>query len=205
MSQIPVPVFSYLRPILHPTMLTDFQKLKLTNLFRVHDLTSEGYLSQEDFTQLSAKIALDEGWAEDSAEFKALHARYMYLWEGLHYWVDANKDGKVTEVEWFAFWDYTLEAPTGYDEVVLPLARLVYQMIDADQDGYVDLPDLVRYYRSLGLDEDLAQEVFQELDTDRDRHLSIAELLTGLEIFYKSDLPTMPGNSMYGRVEPVPA
>lgn len=186
-------------------MLTEFQKQKLTNLFQVHDLTNEGYLSQEDFEQLSDKIASDEGWAENSDEFKALRGRFLYLWQGLHYWADHNKDGKVTEAEWFMFWDYTLDSPSGYDDVVLPMAKLVYHMIDLDQDGYVDQADFSRYYHSLGLDDELAHQVFQELDTDRDQHLSIAELLTGLEIFYKSDLPSMPGNSMYGRVEPVPA
>jgi hypothetical protein len=186
-------------------MLSDFQKLKLTNLFVIHDLTSEGYLSQEDFEQLSAKIALAEGWVEDSDQAKALRARFLYMWEGLRYYADRNKDGRVTEKEWFEFWEYTLDSPNGYDDIVLPIAQLVYHMVDVDQDGYVDLADFVRYYHSLNLDEELANEVFEQLDVDHDHHLSIAELLTGLEIFYKSDLPSMPGNSMYGRIEPVHA
>ncbi|MCU0450830.1 MAG: EF-hand domain-containing protein [Bernardetiaceae bacterium] len=185
-------------------MLTDFQKLKLTKLFQVHDLTNEGHLSQADFEQLSAKIALDEGWAEGSDKFLLLRARFLYLWQGLHHWADHNQDGKVTEAEWLLFWDQTIDSPTGYDEVVMPMAQLVYQMIDLDQDGYVDQADFSRYYRSLGLGDDLAREVFRELDTDRDQRLSIAELLTGLEIFYKSDLPDLPGNSMYGRADSPP-
>jgi len=186
-------------------MLTEFQKLKLANLFNVHDLTDEGHLSQEDFEHLSASIALAEGWAKGSAQYNALAARFMYLWEGLRYLADQNKDGKVTEVEWFAFWEYTLDSPTGYEDVVLPIAQLVYHMIDVDQDGYVTRADFARYYHSLALDEALANEVFQQLDVDHDQYLSIAELLTGLEIFYKSDLPSMPGNDMYGRIAAVTA
>ncbi|MCU0450104.1 MAG: EF-hand domain-containing protein [Bernardetiaceae bacterium] len=181
-------------------MLSEFQKQKFSNLFRIHDLNRGGTLGRNDFEELARRIALAEGWPEKSPAHLALHERMQGVWQGIGEYADLDQDGQVTEAEWLEFWDGVISNPILYQRLALPLGEVIYQMLDINQDGLISQQEWFAFYQVLDLPTSLAKEMFTQLDTDHSGTLSVAEVITAYEVFLQSDTPSLPGNQLFGRL-----
>jgi juvenile hormone diol kinase len=179
-------------------MLTDLQKRKLPNLFAVHDLNKDGELEQSDFTQYTRRIASTRGWAPGSPQYNELLGKFMVFWEGLRGIADTRHDQRVTLDTWFAYWEQILGTKGMYDQILHPLADLIFKLLDNDGDGAVKADEYALLYSSGGLDPKLAAAAFSRLDMDHDGQLSVDELLKLLGQFFRSNDPEEPGNWLFG-------
>jgi Ca2+-binding EF-hand superfamily protein len=179
-------------------MLTELQKRKLPNLFALHDLNKDGELEQSDFTQYTRKIASTRGWAPGTPQYKELLSKFMVFWEGLRRMADTRHDQRITLDTWFAYWEQILGTEGMYDQILQPLADLVFKLLDSNGDGAVKADEYALLYSSGGLDPKLAAAAFSRLDLDHDGELSIDELLKSLGQFFRSNDPEAPGNWLLG-------
>jgi len=83
-------------------MLSDLQKRKITRHFNMHDLSSDGYLSQADVELLMKNVAREFKIAPGSETFAKLKALFEAQWNQLKLFADPNGDGRVTLDEYSA-------------------------------------------------------------------------------------------------------
>ena len=179
-------------------MLTPFQKQKLPRLFAVHDLNQDGVINRADFEEYSARIANTRGWGRDSAEYKELVDRFMTFWNGLEEVARRKGARQVTVKEWLDDWDEILASPKLYDQIVLPIGRAIFTVLDQDGDGEITAKEYANTFKFSGLEEKDAADAFQRLDLDHDGRLSSEEFITLAHQFFRSNDPADPGNALFG-------
>ena len=179
-------------------MLTPFQKQKLPLLFAVHDLNQDGVINRADFEEYSARIASTRGWGRDSAEYKELVNRFMTFWNGLEEVAKRKGARQVTVKEWLEDWDEILASPKLYDQIVPPIGRAIFTVLDQNGDGAITAKEYAATFKYSGLDERNAAAAFARLDLDHDGQLTIDEFVTLAHQFFKSNNPADPGNALFG-------
>jgi juvenile hormone diol kinase len=179
-------------------MLTEFQKEKLPRLFAVYDADANGFVEREDFVRLTQSFAQARGWEPGDEEYDALEARLLSRWQSMRQFADADHDDRVSLDEWLAYVDDMLDSEDAYEAEVQKIARSTFGVFDRDGDGKLDLAEYQEGYRSLGLDEALASDVFRRLDLDYDGYISKSEHLTLVDQFFRSQNPHSPGNWVFG-------
>jgi Ca2+-binding EF-hand superfamily protein len=179
-------------------MLTPFQKQKLPLLFAVHDLNQDGVINRSDFEEYSARIAKTRGWGRDSAEYKQLVDRFMTFWNGLEEVARRKGARQVTVKEWLEDWDEILANPRLYDQIVPPIGRAIFTMLDQDGDGQITAKEYAITFKQGGLDEKDAAAAFERLDLNHDGRLSSEEFITLAEQFFRSNDAADPGNALFG-------
>jgi Ca2+-binding EF-hand superfamily protein len=179
-------------------MLTEFQKQKLPRLFDLHDRDRDGVLTRADFEEFARSVASSRGWSADSAESQELLSRFLTFWNGLA--ETAGGAGRVTATAWLDYWDRILGTPGMFDEIAAPIARLVFTILDQDDDGFVTAGEYAGMYGYSGLDPAEAAPAFARLDVDHDGRLSVDEIMQLVHQFFRSENPTDPGNLLFGPV-----
>ncbi len=187
-------------------MLTQFQKQKLPRLFQLHDLDDDGVITRDDFEEYARRIASTRGWNTNSGQAAELRSGFMTFWEGLEAGAHARGAQQVSKEDWFDYWDRILTTPGMYDQVIEPIARLVFTILDHDGDGAVTESEYAETFRKGGLAEADAMPAFARLDQNHDGRLSIAEIQKLLDQYFRSNDPAEPGNAFFGIVKPdIPA
>jgi Ca2+-binding EF-hand superfamily protein len=181
-------------------MLTEFQKQKLPRLFALHDLNRDGVISRADFEEYARRIASTRGWGLESREFIDLRSRFLTFWNGLEKTATERGAHQVTLTDWNAHWDQILSTPGLYAQVAEPIGRMVFTILDQDGDGAVTADEYAATFRYGGLNANDAQAAFARLDADHDGRLSVEEIMTLLDQFFRSNDPAAPGNALFGVV-----
>ena len=182
-------------------MLTDFQKQKLPKLFSVHDLNRDGRIDRSDFEEYAKRIASSRGWGPGSTEASDLRGRFLAFWGGLGEVGAQHGRSSVTMDDWLEYWDEILGTPGMYDRLATPIARMVFTILDRDGDGSVTADEYAAIYDAAGADRRQASSAFARMDGDQDGRLSVDEIMTLLDQFFRSEDPEAPGNALFGLVE----
>ena len=133
-------------------MLTDFQKQKLPRLFSVHDLNHDGRIDRTDFEEYAKRIAANRGWGPGSSEASDLRGRFLAFWDGLGEVGARHGRSAVTMEDWLEYWDQILGTPGMYDSLAVPIARMVFTILDRDGDGSVTGDEYAAIYDAGGSD-----------------------------------------------------
>ena len=179
-------------------MLTEFQKQKLPRLFAVHDLDGNGLIDHADFDEYARRIASTRGWGRESPEYKDLQSSFGTFWMGLEQSARARGATYVDGKEWLAYWDRIFSTPGLFEQMIRPIGHTVFTMLDADGDGAVTAHEYALIYDNGGLDPADAAPAFARLDLNHDGRLTIEEMMTLLDQFFRSEDPAAPGNALFG-------
>ena len=179
-------------------MLTDLQRKKLPNLFNLHDADSDGVLRKEDYDTVAHQLAQSRGLEADSREEGELKARFSTAWDSMS---GVAQNGGITLDGWLAFWDQVLSTEGMYDEVIRPLGDFIFYVLDEDDTGSVTSNEYMTLCKVMGLEDDVAREVFSKLDQEGDGRLSRGEVSGLLEQYFCGDDPSAPGNWFFGPYE----
>ena len=141
------------------------------------------------------------GLGTGTPQHEEMRTRFMAFWDGLSKMADTDKDAKVPLEEWYAFCDQLITVEGMFEEVALPIADFIFNLLDIDGDGTVKVEEYVMMWKTWGLDVDMATSVFVQLDEDQSGHLSTDELVNALDRYFRSDDPDDPANAFFGPVE----
>jgi Ca2+-binding EF-hand superfamily protein len=181
-------------------MLTALQRRKLQLRFALLDTDGNGYLSQEDYDLVTLRLCAAFGHLPGTAEYERVHTAYLKLWEQLRSRMDLDGTGRITLDQFMTGCERLLqEAPpsaqrtSAHDPV-----DLIFDMVDADQNGVIDLVEFTTWMHAYGVGAQDTVEAFDLLDSDDDGVLSRPEVAAAAQAFYASNDPADVGNWLFG-------
>ena len=178
-------------------MLSEFQKRKITLAFYKFDTSKDGVVKLEDWDLLGKKVAELQGIKPGEANYQKITSAYRGAWDAFFKPADQDSDNKVTLEEYLNACDRLFQTPNAA-ETSMVSDRAVFDAIDLDGTGKIDVHEYAIYLKSLGLSEEDAKVAFSKLDLDSDGFISRDEFALNLFAYYQSDDPQAVANWFYG-------
>lgn len=181
-------------------MLSPFQKEKLTHYFRILDYDNNGTIEREDFTGIGENLCIIWGIKEGTEDY----TRYMSLFESS--WTDfrkaVNKEASehATLEEWLDFADQHLVngSDAFFDKYVKQTTREIFKCFDVNDDSYIALDEYIDLFMAYHIPVRYSAKSYTKLDLNQDDLLSLSELLSAVDEFFRSDDKDAPGNWLFG-------
>lgn len=172
-------------------------EIKLSNVFKAFDQNGNGYLEAEDFQIIVQALASEFG-VQNSPRHFALATAYNALWGELLRHSDTNQDGRISLDEFIANGQQAI-ADSSRINVVDYLGSSVFEVVDANGDGYVDREEFARLQRAFRATGEGASETFDAIDADGDGRMSHSEFLQGVRDYFTSPHYDKPGSWFFGK------
>lgn len=186
-------------------MLSDFQRAKLERRFELLDMDGDGYITANDYDVAAANVCGAFDFAKDSPQYEKVHVIYLRLWVALSRRMDQQQTGRISREQFIESCARVIvEAEEGYDRIIGPIALTIFDLIDADESGTLDIEELTTWFNAYGVCADDAQRAFKAVDRNGDGLLDANEVQKAIREFYTSDDPQAPGNLIFGPL-PMPA
>jgi Ca2+-binding EF-hand superfamily protein len=182
-------------------MLTALQRRKLQLRFALLDTDGNGYLSQEDYDLVALRLCAAFGHLPGTEAYERVHNAYLTLWEQLRNRIDTDGEGRITLQQFMEGCERLMEEEPGGDGVYRPLVDpvdLIFDMIDADRSGGIDLREFTTWMHAYGVGPQDTVEAFDLLDADDDGQLNREEVAAAADAFYSSSDPADVGNWLFG-------
>jgi juvenile hormone diol kinase len=178
-------------------MLAEVQKKKLEALDSIYDADSDRVIQISDFHLLPDRFSDVHGWKAGKPEYDALKSQVSTRWLFIQKATDASGDKRITRSEWLTYVDEMLGSPAAYEAEVTRIADALSSIFDLNNNGQLDLPEYQPLYRTLSLDESLADDIFYRLDLNNGGPITKEEFLELLRQFFYNQAPSSPGNSIF--------
>jgi Ca2+-binding EF-hand superfamily protein len=185
-------------------MLSDFQKSKLARRFELLDADGDGYVTAADYDEAAANVCRAFGFAEGSPQHEKVHVIHLRLWTALSRRMEADDTGRINRRQFAESCARSIvEAERGYDRIIGPIAQTIFDLVDGDDSGTLEVEELAAWFNAYGVCADDAERAFKRLDRNGDGVLDLAEVQQALKEFYTSDDPEARGNAIFGPLPPV--
>jgi len=180
-------------------MLSDFQKSKLDRRFELLDTDGDGYISGADYDAAAANVCRAFDHPQDSPQYEKVQMAYLNLWVRLSKPMDKAGAGRISRKQFVASCaERIVEAEDGYERIVAPIIQAIFDVVDADGSGTLDIEELTTWFSAYGVCTDDAERVFKQLDRDENGVLDHDEIQRAVREFYTGDDPKAPGSLLYG-------
>ena len=183
-------------------MLTELQAAKLDRRFELLDADGDGFITAADYDQTASAVCEAFDYPQGSPQHERVHMTFLTMWDKLSRKMDGKHTGRISRDQFLSSCaDSIVERGGGYDRNIKPVVDAVFDIIDADGDGVLDVDELARWFSAYGVCEDDAQRAFTTLDRNGDGVLSRDEVHEAVEDYYTSDDPRAHGNRIYGPLQ----
>jgi Ca2+-binding EF-hand superfamily protein len=183
-------------------MLSDWQRRKLEHRFDVQDRNHDGCIDLGDYMRIVDTMAELNQWPPESAQYDSLRTTYLSYWHALCKMMDKDGDERVTLQEFVAGFEGLLEDPENYRRYVEAVATNLFEGVDTDADGKIDLGEFSVPQQAYGLTAEQARQTFQRLDVNGQGFLTRDDIHARAHEFFNSDDPAAPGSWLFGVFEP---
>jgi len=199
-------------------MLSELMTKKLTRHFQFQDSNDDGFVEEADWEQCAKNLAALRGWGPDSAEYKSILAQHLDIWTTNWQPADSDGDGKVSLQEYLELTDQIkagnqpsaeaeeknkedAKSKKSYLDRLFELFGTIFDTIDRNSDGKIDLDDYKDYFKAWGVDEALAEGAFKSIDLNGDGILMRMSFIQFGSNFFLSDEESDFGNLLFGPLE----
>ena len=180
-------------------MLSELRAAKLDRRFELLDADGDGFITAADYDQTAAAVCEAFNYLEGSPQHERVHMTFLTMWEKLSRKMDGRHTGRISRDQFISSCtDSIIQREGGYDRNIRPVVDAVFDIIDADGNGVLDVDELATWFNAYGVCVDDAQRAFTELDRNGDGVLSRDEIHQAIEVYYTSDDPKARGNKIYG-------
>ncbi len=178
--------------------MTELQKVKQVHYFNVLDYNDDGVLEKQDFVGVADRLAEMRGYEDGSSKHTAIRQEILRMWTNAR--ALSGKEGKtqITLEDWLAHEQEVLDSNVLIHSYVQGIARVIFDILDADNDGVISEEEYLKFFQSFRGDEDDGKLAFQKLDPDEKGHLTRKQFLEAVTEFHLSDDPDARGNWLFG-------
>ena len=177
-------------------MLTALQRRKLQLRFALLDTDGNGYLSQRDYDLVTLRLCAAFGHLPGTEAYERVHNAYLQLWERLRSLMDVDGEGRISLSQFMNGCAKLIQEQRS--AAVQDPVDLIFDMVDADQNGVIDLAEFTKWMHAYGVGAQDTVEAFDLLDADDDGVLSRPEVAAAAQAFYASTDPADVGNWLFG-------
>src|SRR5436305_2539433 len=143
-------------------MLSDFQRSKLDRRFELLDTDEDGFISGSDYDMAAANVCQAFDYAQGSPQYEKVHMAYLSLWVHLGKKMDESGEGRISRKQFIASCaDCIVEHEGGYDRVMAPIVQAIFDIVDADENGKLDIGELTAWFNAYGVCADDAARAFK--------------------------------------------
>jgi juvenile hormone diol kinase len=179
-------------------MLTAFQRRKLTRYFNVLDADGNGYFEIEDLERIARRFAEFHEIPLGSEEHRGILESLGQIWDhGRQYGISKDPN-KISLADWLAHEDYVLASKEWRERYMEDITLDVFDLVDTDSDGEIDIHDFTRIMRSFGVEEGIPEWSFQQMDVSGEGIITRDQFLKRVEEFHLSNDRESPGNYLFG-------
>ena len=108
---------------------------------------------------------------------------------------------RTGDLDWLAHEQKVLDSNVLIHSYVQGIARAVFDILDADNDGVISKEEYLKFFRSFRGNVEDAEIAFQKLDDNDDGYLTRQSFLEAVTEFHLSDDPDARGNWLFGPYE----
>jgi Ca2+-binding EF-hand superfamily protein len=182
-------------------MLTDLQRKKLQLRFALLDTDGDGRLTQDDYELVCLRLCAAFGQLPGSTGYERVRGAYLTLWERLRARMDRDGSGVVSLPQFLESCQRAIiERSDGFERNLAGLVDLLFDLVDADADGLISLPDFTSWLHAYGVGPRDTVAAFDLLDPAGSGAIDKARMLAAAEQFYRSADPAEAGNRLFGRL-----
>ena len=199
-------------------MLSELMTKKLTKHFQFQDSNDDGFVEKADWEQCAKNLAALRGWEPDTAEYKSILSQHLDIWMTNWQPADSDGDGKVALGEYLDLTkqikdgtqpsaepdegdDENEEPKESYLDRLFALFGTIFDTIDRNSDGKIDLDDYKEYFKAWNVDESLAEGAFNSIDLNGDGILMRMSFIQFGSNFFLSDEESDFGNLLFGPLD----
>lgn len=157
-------------------------------VFAMLDADGDGIICQEEYAARAERVTRASGRAKDDPLVITALAAGQGAWAAM----DADGDGKVTFDE-YAAW----AGAEAFDTVCEPVLGGLFDLVDTDGDGALDLPGFTLLRTALGNPVSSITSAFGALDTDGDGLIRREDYLASVRAHVSGEDSPM-GEALYG-------
>jgi len=163
--------------------------------FKRLDKDGNGVVTEKDLKLIAENIITVGNFT--GARAKEIREKYSEMWD--KYYKPLDKNGVVSIQEMVDFIK-NFNHPEARD-ISAGQLNLIFDIIDTNQDGCIQLGEYATYFNIVGVSEEFAKPAFDALDTNHDGFLSKDEFVSaGLDFFFLEE-PSHPADLFFGPLE----
>jgi juvenile hormone diol kinase len=179
-------------------MLSEFQKKKITRLFKFYDADGSGAIQANDFDLISKSFAQEFGWLAASEEERKFGNAFKQSWRRLLISADENGDEKISLEEFLNSYSLALSNDESYNTLIKGFIENIFIAIDIDHDNNWSKSDFIKFYKGFRNSAQEAENAFSKMDMNGDGTLSKEEVYKHFYDFHFSQDPQVAGNIFFG-------
>jgi hypothetical protein len=182
-------------------MISDLQTRKLDRAIGHLDIDGDGTIEWEDWIELATRITAAFGQSPATPKGAQVVSAFEQLWQSLLSNLDIDGDRRIRPAEWRAgMTSAFITDRDGYVANFRPAAQAVFGLADTDADGQLSKDEFARFQRAFHTQEQDIEAAFNHLDANGSGSLSVNELVTAAEQYYRGADPDAHGNWLYGPI-----
>ncbi|MGP3684642.1 EF-hand domain-containing protein [Streptomyces sp. IBSNAI002] len=179
-------------------MSQDLLRRKYEHRFDLLDSDRDGYIEEEDFTELGSRVIRGLGEPVTSPKSHAVRESKAHYWRSVTELARVDGAGRISKQAFVAGLAESA-SPQQVTAMVRPAIEADLAIADRDNDGMVDVEEFKSLYQALGVPSTEAEEIFRELDRNADGELTLEEWLAAAIEFFTSTDHNAPGNRILGK------
>jgi len=172
-----------------------FLERKWRKFFTILDINHDGKVTLEDHVLMGERFAAASSVSEERKAVIRQH--FATIWE-----VTYNPDGDVTEIDLTKFLEHFLRKGTmELLKVSDGACPIMFQAIDADGDGFIQVEEFRNFFRLFYEDDTNADKSFETIDLNKDGTLSQEEFSKAFNDFISGMDQKSPYQFLFGSLD----
>jgi Ca2+-binding EF-hand superfamily protein len=177
--------------------LDPIQRRKVTLFFRVLDANENGFVERADFERVADQLVMRHQMDPASEDYTRVKNTFTRVYDSIREMTDLDQDNRVSLNEWWTYFEQVLYDENQFAELIAPMARNIFTLLDHDDDGKIGLVEFRHFGEVYRIEADI-DALFAKLDMNGNGYITRDEFgHIATDFFLNRDID-VPGNYLFG-------